>query len=65
MRMQARVWAIALMVASSAAAALVLEGDGIRLAFDTAENGFNCVGIENRLATVSAAFAGDWWMAAK
>lgn len=59
MEMLARVGAIAVMVASSATAALVLEGDGIRLAFDTAESGFNCVGIENRLEPDPATFCGD------
>ena len=59
MDMLARIWAIAVMVASSATAALVLEGDGIRLAFDTAESGFNCVGIENRLGPDPATFCGD------
>ena len=29
--------------------ATVLEGRGIRIAFDVAENGFGCLGIENRL----------------
>ena len=36
--------------------ATVLEGRGIRIAFDTAANGFGCLGIENRLGDESAAF---------
>ena len=36
--------------------ATVLEGRGIRLAFDTAANGFGCLGIENRLGDEPAAF---------
>ena len=36
--------------------ATILEGCGIRLAFDTADNGFGCLGIENRLGDEPAAF---------
>ena len=36
--------------------ATVLEGRGIRLAFDTAAHGFGCLGIENRLGDEPAAF---------
>ena len=36
--------------------ATVLEGRGIRIAFDTAANGFGCLGIENRLGDEPAAF---------
>ena len=35
---------------------ILLEGRGIRLAFDTAANGFGCLGIENRLSDEPAAF---------
>ncbi|MBR2837557.1 MAG: hypothetical protein IKE55_02125 [Kiritimatiellae bacterium] len=38
--------------------ATLLEGKGIRLAFDTAANGFNCLGIENRVNPDAAAFGG-------
>ncbi len=36
--------------------ATVLEGRGIRIAFDTAANGFGCLGIESRLGDEPAAF---------
>ncbi|MBR4612771.1 MAG: hypothetical protein IKO40_08650 [Kiritimatiellae bacterium] len=36
----------------------LLEGDGIRIAFDSAENGFNCIGIENRVVPEPTAFCG-------
>ena len=36
--------------------ATLLEGKGIRLAFDTADRGFNCIGIENRVNPDPAAF---------
>ena len=39
--------------------ATLLEGKGIRLAFDVAEKGFNCIGIENRVNSESAAFVGE------
>ena len=38
--------------------ATLLEGRGIRLAFDAAERGFNCIGIENRVNADPAAFCG-------
>ena len=47
--------------------ATVLEGRGIRIAFDTATNGFGCLGIENRLGDEPTAFghaapgAADFW----
>ena len=47
--------------------ATVLEGRGIRIAFDTADNGFGCLGIENRLCDEPTAFghtapgAADFW----
>lgn len=37
----------------------LLEGRGIRLAFDAAERGFDCIGIENRLNRDPAAFGGS------
>ena len=41
------------------ASAIILEGRGIRIAFDAAENGFGCLGIENRLDTTHpVAFGG-------
>ena len=36
--------------------AILLEGRGIRIAFDTAANGFGCLGIENHLGDEPAAF---------
>ena len=36
--------------------AILLEGRGIRIAFDAAANGFGCLGIENRLGDEPAAF---------
>ena len=36
--------------------ATMLEGRGIRIAFDAPANGFGCVGIENRLGPAPAAF---------
>ena len=39
--------------------ATLLEGRGIRLAFDAAERGFNCIGIENRVNLDPAAFCGS------
>jgi len=36
--------------------AILLEGRGIRIAFDSAANGFGCLGIENRLGDEPAAF---------
>lgn len=38
--------------------ATLLEGKGIRLAFDTAERGYNCLGIENRVNLDPVAFGG-------
>ncbi|MBQ3289709.1 MAG: hypothetical protein IJH50_09900 [Kiritimatiellae bacterium] len=38
--------------------AVLLKGKGMRLAFDTAANGFNCLGIENRVNPDAAAFGG-------
>ena len=48
-----------LFAAVGADGATLLEGDGIRLAFDTAEKGFNCIGIENRITADPAAFCGE------
>ena len=39
--------------------ATLLEGRGIRLAFDSVERGFNCIGIENRINPDPAAFVGS------
>ena len=39
--------------------ATLLQGRGMRLAFDTAERGFNCIGIENRVNPDPAAFCGS------
>ncbi len=39
--------------------AVLLEGRGIRLAFDSAERGFNCIGIENKVNPDPAAFCGS------
>ena len=39
--------------------ATLLEGRGIRLAFDSVERGFNCIGIENRVNPDPAAFVGS------
>ena len=36
--------------------AILLEGRGIRIAFDSAANGFGCLGIENRLGNEPVAF---------
>ena len=47
--------------------AILLEGRGIRIAFDTAANGFGCLGVENRLGDEPTAFghaapgAADFW----
>lgn len=41
---------------SVATDATLLAGKGIRLAFDTADNGYNCLGIENRVNPDPAAF---------
>ena len=41
--------AVVLVAAVGVDGATLLEGDGIHLAFDTAEKGFNCIGIENRV----------------
>ncbi len=49
-------------LAVSAAAgeyAIILQGKGIRLSFDTEGMGFNCIGIENRVNPESAAFCGE------
>ena len=35
---------------------VLLEGRGIRLAFDAAEHGFSCIGIENKVNPDPAAF---------
>ena len=51
--------AAVLFAAVGANGATLLEGDGIRLAFDTAEKGFNCVGIENRVTSNPVAFCGE------
>ena len=39
--------------------ATLLNGRGIRLAFDTAEKGFNCIGIEAKVNPDPAAFGGN------
>ena len=39
--------------------AVLLEGRGIRLAFDSAERGFNCIGIENKVNPDPEAFCGS------
>jgi len=41
------------------AEAMFLEGKGIRLVFDTAERGFNCIGIENKVNPDPVTFCGS------